>query len=225
MIKPWNSLPEDMKLPELKPYYRSLYKKRGSLLVKRGFDIMASLFLLLPAIPVMAGVAVWIKLDSKGPVFFRQKRVTRYGRIFRIHKFRTMTEGNKGSLVTVSGDARITGIGRVLRKYRLDELPQLFDVLDGSMSFVGTRPEVPEYVRKYTKEMRATLLLPAGITSETSIAYKDEEKLLAGADDPGEVYIKKVLPEKMKYNLKSLEEFSLINDMKTMFKTAEAVLK
>ena len=218
-------MPAGLKCDEVRYYYDILKKRDKELKFKFFLDkAMAFLLLIILAIPMLV-IAVLIKLDSKGPVFFRQKRVTSYGRIFRIHKFRTMTEGNKGSLVTVSGDARITGIGRVLRKYRLDELPQLFDVLDGSMSFVGTRPEVPEYVRKYTKEMRATLLLPAGITSETSIAYKDEEKLLAGADDPGEVYVKKVLPEKMKYNLKSIEEFSLMNDIKTMFKTAEAVLK
>lgn len=218
-------MPAGLKCDEVRYYYDILKKRDKELKLKFFLDkVMAFLLLIILAIPMLV-IAVLIKLDSKGPVFFRQKRVTRYGRIFKIHKFRTMTEGNKGSLVTVSGDARITGIGRVLRKYRLDELPQLFDVLDGSMSFVGTRPEVPEYVRKYTKEMRATLLLPAGITSETSIAYKDEEKLLAGANDPGEVYVKKVLPEKMKYNLKSIEEFSLMNDIKTMFKTAEAVLK
>ena len=224
-MRSWSEMPAGLKCDEVRYYYDILKKRDKELKLKFFLDkAMAFLLLIILAIPMLV-IAVLIKLDSKGPVFFRQKRVTRYGRIFKIHKFRTMTEGNKGSLVTVSGDARITGIGRVLRKYRLDELPQLFDVLDGSMSFVGTRPEVPEYVRKYTKEMRATLLLPAGITSETSIAYKDEEKLLAGADDPGEVYVKKVLPEKMKYNLKSLEEFSLMNDMKTMFKTAEAVLK
>jgi lipopolysaccharide/colanic/teichoic acid biosynthesis glycosyltransferase len=129
-----------------------------------------------------------------------------------------------GSLVTVSGDARVTAVGAFLRKYRLDELPQLIDVLQGNMSFVGTRPEVPAYVKKYTKEMRATLLLPAGITSEASIEYKDEAKLLDGASDTDEVYIDKILPEKMKYNLASIEKFSLLNDLKTMFKTVGAVL-
>ena len=231
MIKPWNSLPEDMKLPELKPYYRSLYKKRGSLLVKRGFDIMASLFLLLPAIPVMAGVAVWIKLDSNGPVFFRQDRVTQYGKTFRICKFRTMEvqpEGT-GPQVTAGKDPRITGVGKKIRSVRLDEIPQLFNILTGDMTFVGTRPEVPHYVDQYKKEWKATLLLPAGVTSGASVKYRNEDEQLKELMDKGlsvdEAYMKHILPEKMKVNLREINDFTLLHDFGILLKTLVAVIK
>ena len=129
-----------------------------------------------------------------------------------------------GSAVTVSGDNRITPTGAFLRKYRLDELPQVFDILSGNMSFVGTRPEVVKYVKKYKPEYFATLLLPAGITSEASIKYKDEAELLDAAEDVDEVYITKVLPEKMKYNLSSIRKFSFLGEIATMIKTVFAVL-
>ncbi len=226
-MKKYEDLPRGLRHPEVKEYLEILQKKQGQLAVKRAFDVcMAFIMLLLLAVP-MAVIAVMIAADSPGGVFFRQKRITTYGKVFRIHKFRTMCKDadKKGSAVTVSGDARVTKIGAFLRKYRLDELPQLIDVLAGDMSFVGTRPEVPEYVKKYTKEMRATLLLPAGITSEASIAYKDEAELLDGAADPDEVYVKQILPAKMKYNLKALREFSLWNDLKTMIRTVLEVIK
>ncbi len=226
-MKKYEDLPRGLRHPEVKEYLEILQKKQGQLAVKRAFDVcMAFIMLLLLAIP-MAVIAVMIAADSPGGVFFRQKRITTYGKVFRIHKFRTMCKDadKKGSAVTVSGDARVTKIGAFLRKYRLDELPQLIDVLAGDMSFVGTRPEVPEYVKKYTKEMRATLLLPAGITSEASIAYKDEAELLDGAADPDEVYVKQILPAKMEYNLKALREFSLWNDLKTMIRTVLEVIK
>ena len=171
-------------------------------------------------------IAIRIATESKGGVFYRQERVTTYGKKFKIHKFRTMVANADqiGSAVTVSGDNRITPTGAFLRKYRLDELPQVFDVLSGNMSFVGTRPEVTKYVKKYTKEMRATLLLPAGITSEASIRYKDEAELLDAADDVDRVYVEEVLPGKMKYNLQSIKKFSFLGEIVTMFRTVFAVL-
>ena len=195
--------------------------------MKRIFDIVTALILTVIALPLMLLIAVWIKCDSKGGVFFLQKRVTTYGRVFRIVKFRTMvTDAEKlGTQVTVSHDSRVTRAGRFLRKCRLDELPQLFNVLKGDMSFVGTRPEVQKYVDGYTDEMMATLLMPAGITSLASIKFKDEEKLLDGADDPDEVYLHTVLPQKMTYNLEYIKRFHFFYDIKLMFMTVFAVLK
>ena len=176
--------------------------------------------------PIMLVIAIAILCDSPGGVFYRQERVTQYGKVFRIHKFRTMVfNADKiGTQVTVDNDSRITKIGSVLRKYRLDEIPQLLDVLNGSMSYVGTRPEAVKYIKKYKPEYYATLLLPAGITSETSIRYKDEAKLLETADDIDRVYVEKVLPGKMKYNLQSIREFSFVRELATMFRTVFAVL-
>ncbi|MBR5419581.1 MAG: sugar transferase [Lachnospiraceae bacterium] len=224
-MRSFEELPRGLRCEEVRPYWESLRKKRLTLVLKRAFDLcMASLLLVFLALP-MAVIAVAILLDSPGGVFFRQQRVTQYGRIFRIHKFRTMVAGadRKGSAVTVAGDARVTRIGEMLRKYRLDELPQLIDVLAGDMSFVGTRPEVPKYVKKYSREMRATLLLPAGITSDASIEFRNEAELLSGAEDTDKAYIERILPEKMAVNLRALKEFSLINDMKTMLRTVTAV--
>ncbi len=229
VLREWDRLPKSMRLPEVRPYYKILNKRRGSLVLKRAFDVAAAGVLLAVLAVPMAAVALMIRLDSPGPVFYRQERVTAYGKRFRIHKFRTMTVGadRLGTQVTVKADARITRAGAVLRKYRLDELPQLLDVLEGSMSFVGARPEVPGYVKHYTGEMMATLLLPAGITSEASIRYKDEARLLDGAKDAAEVdriYVEEILPGKMKWNLQSLRRFSLRNEMKTMWRTVAAVL-
>ena len=183
------------------------------------------MLLVLLAIP-MGVIALLIKLDSPGPVFFRQERVTTYGKTFRIHKFRTMVNhaDKMGTAVTVGGDSRITKIGAKLRSCRLDELPQVLDVLAGDMSFVGTRPEATKYVAAYRPEYYATLLLPAGITSEASIRYKDEAKLLNAAEDVDRVYMEKVLPGKMEYNLRSIREFSLRTELGTMFRTVTAVL-
>ena len=226
MLKKWDDLPEGMKCPEVRVYYEILSRKRGSMLFKRGFDfLLALLMLIVLAIPMLI-IALLIVKDSKGGVFYRQERVTSYGKVFRIHKFRTMVMGADriGTQVTVANDSRITRIGAFLRKYRLDELPQLIDVLVGDMSFVGTRPESTFYVGKYTKEMMATLLLPAGITSEASIRYKDEAKLLTDATDVDAIYISKILPAKMEYNLESIRQFGLLKDLKTMFRTVLAVL-
>ena len=225
-MKKWEELPKFMQCDEVKEYYDILYKKKLSLRLKRAFDIVAATcILIITAIPMII-IAIRIATESKGGVFYRQERVTTYGKKFKIHKFRTMVANADqiGSAVTVSGDTRITPTGAFLRKYRLDELPQVFDVLSGNMSFVGTRPEVTKYVKKYTKEMRATLLLPAGITSEASIRYKDEAELLDAADDVDKVYIEQVLPGKMKYNLESIRRFSFFGEIATMFRTVFAVL-
>ena len=225
ILKKWEDLPDKLRTDAVRPYYDILAKRRGSLLLKRCFDIVVSAVMLLVLSPVFLVLAIAIKLDSPGPVFYRQVRVTQYGREFRIFKFRSMvSDANKrGSLVTVSGDSRITRVGKFIRKCRLDEVCQLIDVLRGTMTFVGTRPEVPKYVAAYTPEMLATLLLPAGVTSEASIEYKDEAELLDAAADVDAVYIHDVLPGKMRYNLQSLKDFSFFSDIKTMFRTVFAV--
>lgn len=221
----WEKLPPDLQTNEIKAYYDVLKKKTFSLFLKRAFDIFASLILLLFLSPVFLMITIAIKINSKGPVFFRQIRVTQYGKRFYIHKFRTMRVGaDKESQITVENDNRITKVGNFLRKFRLDEFPQLLDVLSGNMTFVGTRPEVPKYVDRYTSEMMATLLLPAGITSEASIYFKDEASQIKDADDTDRVYVELILPQKMYYNLKELKAFSFWKDIVTMFKTVFAVL-
>ena len=226
MLRKWEDLPDYMRVSEVKPYYDVLQKKQFSLFCKRVFDICAALIILVALAPVVLVIAVLVKLDSKGPVFYRQERVTTYGKHFRIHKFRTMVNNADqiGSTVTVGQDSRITKTGRWMRKLRLDELPQLFDVLQGTMSFVGTRPEAVKYVEQYNLEYYATLLLPAGITSEASIRYKDEAELLDKAEDVDKVYIEQVLPGKMKWNLDSVKRFGFWRDIATMFRTVAAVL-
>ena len=225
ILKKWDDLPDFMKCEEVLEYYQILQKKKYSLILKRIFDLVcASILLIILAIPMLV-IAVLIKLDSPGSVFYRQERVTQYGRKFRIHKFRTMVANADqiGTAVTVGNDSRITRVGAKIRDYRIDELPQLIDVLVGDMSFVGTRPEAVKYVKKYTREMRATLLLPAGITSEASIRYKDEADLLDGAKDVDKGYVEQVLPEKMKWNLESVKNFSVVKDILIMFQTVFAV--
>ena len=226
MLREWESLPDFMRVPEVRPYYDILKRKQLSLLLKRIFDFIVALFLLLVLVIPMAIIAVWIKLDSEGPVFYRQKRVTTYGKHFQIHKFRTMVNNADkiGTSITVSDDARITKIGKKLRDLRLDELPQIFDVLEGTMSFVGTRPEAVKYVEKYKPEFNATLLLPAGITSEASIRYKDEAELLDAAKDVDKVYIEQVLSAKMEWNLEAIKKFGFFKEIATMFRTVLAVL-
>ena len=225
-MKKWEDLPRSFQNEAVRPYYEQLKKRAVALFFKRLFDIAVSAVLLVLLAPVFLVLAIAIKLDSPGPVFYRQVRITRYGKEFRIFKFRSMVTDadKKGSLVTVSGDSRITRVGRLIRKCRLDELPQLLNVLTGDMTFVGTRPEVAKYVARYTPEMLATLLLPAGITSEASIRYKDEDKLLKDADDVDKVYIEAVLPGKMQYNLASVREFTFFGDIATMLRTVLAVL-
>lgn len=227
MLKNWNELPEYMRTDEVRPYYDLLQKKKLSLFFKRVFDIVVSLIMIILCSPILLIISILIVKDSKGGVFYRQERVTQYGRVFRIFKFRTMVQNADqiGTQVTVSNDSRITKIGSKLRNCRLDELPQLFNIFIGDMTFVGTRPESVHYVKSYTNEMYATLLLPAGVTSEASIQYKDEADLLDQADDVDSVYINEVLPEKMKYNLNSIKEFSFFKEIATMFRTVFAVLR
>ncbi len=246
VLKDWDELPHYMKNESVRRYYDVLCKKSTSLKLKRLFDVVVSAIMLVVALPAMLVIAVMIKCDSRGPVFFCQKRVTQYGRVFRILKFRTMVDKaeSKGSQVTVGDDNRITRVGAMLRRLRLDELPQLFNVLAGDMTYVGTRPEVVRYVRRYGGEYMATLLLPAGITSLASIRYKDEDELLeqgierarqaaqAGIDDDmdmnalvDDVYVNEILPGKMKYNLEGIERFSLLGELRIMVSTVLAVLR
>lgn len=226
MWKKWEDLPDFMRTPEVRPYYDILNKKRGQLALKRAFDVTAASVLTAVLAVPMGVIAILIKKDSKGPVFYRQERVTTYGKHFRIHKFRTMVSNADkiGSTVTVGNDSRITKIGSKLRGHRLDELPQVFDVLSGNMSFVGTRPEAVKYVEQYKPEYNATLLMPAGITSEASIRYKDEDKLLSAADDVDKVYVEQILPAKMTWNLESVRRFRFLREILTMFRTILAVL-
>ena len=215
----------------VKKYRENIQKKRVSLFLKLFFDKVLALLLLIPLSPIILGIAIWIKLDSEGPVFYRQERITTYGRTFRIFKFRTMVKDadKMGAAVTQQNDPRISKVGHKLRKVRLDELPQLINVLIGDMSFVGVRPEVAKYVNRYTDEMNATLLLPAGITSPASIEYKDEDEVIEKYKGSGrsidDIYVEEILPDKMKYNLKYIKEFSVINDIKIMIRTALAVIK
>ena len=226
MLRAWKDLPPAMQTEAVKPYYESLQNKKISLVCKFIFDRVMALLLIVILSPVFLLISLAIKLDSPGEIFFRHERVTQYGKKFRIYKFRTMVQNAEavGAKVTTNQDARITVMGQRLRDKRLDELPQLINILQGDMSFVGTRPEVTKYVGKYTPEMLATLLLPAGVTSEASIEYKDEAKLLTGAQDADQEYEQHVLPAKMVWNLASLKRFSIVNDVKTMIKTVGAVI-
>lgn len=221
MLKKWDELPPLLRTPEVRPYFEILDRRRPALAVKRLFDLTAALVLIILLSPLMLGIAAAIALDSPGGVLFRQERVTRDGRIFNILKFRTMYRdaGRLGPAVTLEKDRRVTSMGRVLRGCRLDELPQLFNVLRGEMTFVGTRPENPQFVNSYTPQMYATLLLPAGITSEASIRFKDEAEMLGGSADPEADYIGILLPGKMKYNLDSLKNFSLSGEARTLWRT------
>ena len=224
MIK-YKDLPKEFQNNAVKKYYEIVSRKKTSLLFKRIFDIIFSiLILLLLFIPIII-ISIAIKLDSNGSVFYRQERVTQYGKKFRIFKFRTMvTNADKiGTLVTVKSDVRITKVGKFLRKYRLDEFPQIFNILIGDMSFVGTRPEVTKYVEKYSDYMYATLLLPAGLTSYSSINYKDEDEIISehlkDNENIDDIYVNYILPDKMKYNIEYIEKFSFLYDIKIMFKT------
>lgn len=223
----WEELPENMRCQGVRLYYEVLRRKKNILLLKFIFDRVMAFLLLILLLPVFLLVAAWIRLDSPGEVFFRQERVTRYGRRFRIYKFRTMVKNaeSMGSQVTTKQDMRVTNVGRKIRACRLDEIPQLINILKGEMSFVGTRPEVPRYVAHYTDEMLATLLLPAGVTSQASIQYKDEEKLLTESDNADKTYIEKVLPDKMGYNLREIKDFSFVQGIMTMVETVIAVAK
>ena len=228
-LRPWQLLPDEMRTKEVRKYYNILMKHRMWLKMKRFLDVIVAGIMLAVLIIPMGVIALAIRLDSPGPIFFRQARVTQYGRIFRIYKFRTMVDNASklGSAVTVDNDVRITKVGAFLRKYRMDEFPQVFNILAGDMTLVGTRPEVPKYVKKYTKEMYATLLLPAGLTSRTSIAYKDEDKLLGEAVDEestDNIYLNEVLPAKMRYNLESMKHFGVKSDATVLWDTFASVV-
>ena len=224
MLTKYDKLPDFMKNKKVKYYYDILSKKRLQLLLKRLFDILMSLILLIILFPILLIISIIIKIDSKGPIFYRQIRITKYGKEFKIFKFQTMVvdADKKGSLVTLNDDQRITKIGKKIRKIRLDELPQLFNILLGDMSFVGTRPEVKKYVDFYNEEMLATLLLPAGVTSKASIEYKDEDEIISKyskKENIDDIYIKRILPEKMKYNLEYLKNFNILLDLKLCINT------
>lgn len=225
LLKKWADIPEFMKNDEVKRYYDMLSKKRCSLFVKRLFDIIMSFLLCILLSPVLLIIAIWIKIDSNGPIFYRQERITQYGRTFKIFKFRTMVVNadQVGALVTTQNDCRITRVGKKIRKCRLDEIPQVFNILMGDMSFVGTRPEVQKYVDVYTDEMKATLLLPAGVTSLASIHYKNEDEIIKQGTDNGksvdQTYIENVLPEKMKFNLEYLNHFNIVKDVTLCMRT------
>jgi lipopolysaccharide/colanic/teichoic acid biosynthesis glycosyltransferase len=221
----WDKLPSFMQNEEVRPYYEILWKKRWSLRIKRLLDIFLSLFLMILFLPLYLLLLIGIKVDSPGPVFFRQKRVTQYGKEFKIFKFRTMIQDaeNTGSAVTIKNDIRVTRIGRFLRKYRLDETAQLLDIFRGTMTFVGTRPEIQKYVNTYTPAMLATLLLPAGVTSTASISYRNEQDILDNSKDVDQAYINEILPQKMEYNLSDIKNFSLLHDISIIWETIKAV--
>ena len=227
ILKNWEELPKELQTEEVRPYYEVLKKKRLSLILKRIFDIVVSLVMLIILLPVFILLGIAIKVDSSGPIFFRQERITQYGRKFKIFKFRTMVNNAEklGTQVTVGNDSRITKVGSFIRDCRLDEISQLLNILTGDMTFVGTRPEVKKYVDHYTNDMMATLLLPAGVTSLASIYYKDEAELLEKSNNPDKTYVEEILPEKMKYNLQNIEKFNFLEDIKIMFMTVLAVIK
>lgn len=227
ILKNWEELPKELQTEEVRPYYEVLKKKRLSLILKRIFDIVVSLVMLIILLPVFILLGIAIKVDSSGPIFFRQERITQYGRKFKIFKFRTMVNNAEklGAQVTVGNDSRITKVGSFIRDCRLDEISQLLNILTGDMTFVGTRPEVKKYVDHYTNDMMATLLLPAGVTSLASIYYKDEAELLEKSNNPDKTYVEEILPEKMKYNLQSIKKFNFLEDIKIMFMTVLVVIK
>lgn len=225
-MRSWEELPDIMRIPEVKEYYDYLSRKKFSLVLKRIFDIVFASVMLVMLSPVFIVLSVVIKIDSPGKIFFRQERVTQYGKIFRIHKFRTMISKTEGSKLTLKDDSRITRTGKFIRRWHLDEIAQLLDILEGNMSFVGTRPEVPRYVQHYTPEMLATLLLPAGITSEASIMYQQKEAEILSSvkkTDVEKIYIENIMPEKMKYNLVAIKKFSFTGEIILMLKTAITV--
>ncbi len=222
----WEKLPDYMRNDAVKKYYDILSKKKLSLFLKRLFDILISAVLIIILCVPMVVIAIMVKCDSKGPILFKQTRVTTNGRRFKILKFRTMVNNAEqlGGLITEANDKRVTKLGEKLRRVRLDELPQVFNVFCGDMSFVGTRPEVVKYVNKYTPEMYATLLTPAGITSMASISYKDNDEFFSDPSMVDKNYMEIILPEKMKLNLDYYYKFNVFYDFMVMFKTIGSVI-
>lgn len=231
ILKEFKELPKEMQNDSVLKYYDVLKQKKIMLLLKRFLDFIGSLILLILLSPILIILAILIKIDSKGPVFYRQERVTTNGKIFKIFKFRTMIQDadKRGALITGKQDSRITRIGNKIRKCRLDELPQLINILKGEMSFVGTRPEVKKYVDMYTDEMKATLLMPAGVTSMASIKFKDEDEIISKQTKSDktidEAYVNDILPEKMKWNLEYIKKFSIFEDLKICIETIGKVVK
>lgn len=231
ILKKWENIPDNIKNEKTKEYYDILNSKKITLFLKRLFDIIFSTILLIVLSPILIILAIAIKIDSKGPIFYRQERITQYGKIFKIFKFRTMifNADKIGALVTTKNDSRITRVGNIIRKCRLDEIPQLINILVGDMAFVGTRPEVKKYVERYTDEMKATLLMPAGVTSIASIKYKNEDEIIGKYIEQGEdiddIYVNRVLPEKMKYNLDYVKKFTIFQDILVCVQTVNEVLK
>lgn len=226
LIKKWEKLPKELQIDEVKPYYEILRKKNFSLFWKRVFDITVSGIVLLLILPFFLIISLAIKIDSRGPVFYRQERVTQYGKHFRIFKFRSMVvdADKKGTLVTTGNDARITKVGKFIRKFKIDEMSQLIDVFRGAMTFIGTRPEVPKYVNQYKAEYMATLLLPAGVSSTASIMFKDENDMLKETENADETYINRILPIKMEYNLSDVKKYGYWRDIKLCFMTIFGVM-
>lgn len=225
LIKKWEKLPKELQIEEVRPYWEKLRKKNFSLFWKRVFDIFASGICLIILLPFFLILSLAIVIDSRGGVFYRQERVTQYGKHFRIFKFRSMVSGadKKGTLVTVNNDARVTRVGKFIRKFKIDEISQLIDIFRGTMTFIGTRPEVPKYVNQYKPEYLATLLLPAGVSSMASIMFKDENEMLEKAENTEETYINEILPIKMKWNLSDLKKYGFWRDIKLCFMTIFAV--
>ena len=231
ILKKWENIPDNIKNEKTKEYYDILNSKKITLFLKRLFDIIFSTILLIVLSPILIILAIAIKIDSKGPIFYRQERITQYGKIFKIFKFRTMifNADKIGALVTTKNDSRITRVGNIIRKCTLDEIPQLINILVGDMTFVGTRPEVKKYVERYTDEMKATLLMPAGVTSIASIKYKNEDEIIGKYIEQGEdiddIYVNRVLPEKMKYNVDYVKKFTIFQDILICVQTVNEVLK
>ena len=231
ILKKWENIPDNIKNEKTKEYYDILNSKKITLFLKRLFDIIFSTILLIVLSPILIILAIAIKIDSKGPIFYRQERITQYGKIFKIFKFRTMifNADKIGALVTTKNDSRITRVGNIIRKCRLDEIPQLINILVGDMTFVGTRPEVKKYVERYTDEMKATLLMPAGVTSIASIKYKNEDEIIGKYieqdKDIDDIYVNRVLPEKMKYNVDYVKKFTIFQDILICVQTVNEVLK
>ena len=223
----FSDLPPEMQNADTKEWFQRLEKKRGQLFAKRVFDVAAAAVIAGVTSPIMLLLAAAIKLDSPGPVFYRQVRVGRWGRPFRIFKFRTRVQDadKKGLALTVGEDARITRMGHLLRKCRLDEFAQVFNVLNGTMSLVGPRPEVPKYVEQYDPSYLPTLLVRPGVTAPSSLHFRNEDEILAASpDDPEKTYVEKVLPIKMKLNLDYLEDISVVTDLKVLWQTLRMFL-
>lgn len=222
----YQALPDSMKNEYAENYLKLLNDRQFSLFAKRVFDVVVSFLILAVLSPFFLLLAIAIKLDSKGTVFYRQVRVGRYNEDFQIFKFRTMVQNADkiGLSLTVGDDSRVTRVGKLIRKLRFDEFSQLLNVLGGSMSLVGPRPEVRKYVDAYTPEYMATLLIRPGITATSSIAFKDEDKLLNSGGDPEQIYVEQILPPKMAYNLTYMKKITVLNDIKIMFQTVFAVL-